>query len=562
MPKKTATICGAVNAAILEKVDRLFRNDDAGVWTELLQNARRAGASRVDIAIEEPTPGRNQCLVTVHDNGKGIDDFQALLTLGSSRWDGETQFKEDPAGMGFFSLCRSEVDVHSGKRSVTISPDVFLGKRRAQVRRTRAHVLGTRICFTRDSNKAALTAALERVTEFCPVEVRLDGRALERHDFLEGSLYRETIDGIEVGFATQFSWNWGCHNDGNWNFYGARIHQPFAAITGLLDSQDQEPRTIYARFNVLEAARVRLQLPDRRAIIQDASFHAFQRKARAAAYRFFQTQARHALPFQNWKEAKELGVTLPEAAVLLKTWHAEPMDDGVDPLFGRPTTEVPTDLSQAILVDRWLSHGHTLEGALHSGAELSGVLYCENPEYAGYPWYNQLPRIVKADVFIDGLYSDDWEFRADQRPKTIKVQLEVAEGNEERRIVLPAKVHAVSDECGWLEFVAVRNSPWDNDELSGPFSIHDFLIAATFSASDDYGECDSWNTQMGYYSDQVERVLNKYFRGAKATLLALLRTAINSDAKQLATELGLHQIRFTRQPSSEDQAPSWNIELA
>jgi len=32
--------------------DRLFRNDDAGIWTELLQNARRAGASLIEITIK------------------------------------------------------------------------------------------------------------------------------------------------------------------------------------------------------------------------------------------------------------------------------------------------------------------------------------------------------------------------------------------------------------------------------------------------------------------------------------------------------------------------------
>lgn len=34
-------IRGRVSSAILDKVNRLFRNDDAGVWVELLQNARR-----------------------------------------------------------------------------------------------------------------------------------------------------------------------------------------------------------------------------------------------------------------------------------------------------------------------------------------------------------------------------------------------------------------------------------------------------------------------------------------------------------------------------------------
>ena len=119
------TISGAVNLGLLDKADRLFRNDDPGVWVELLQNARRAGASVVEINIEEPEANSGACVVTVFDNGRGIEDFQALLTLGASHWDGETLLREDPAGMGFFALCRSDVQVHSGGRYVNVSPAVF-----------------------------------------------------------------------------------------------------------------------------------------------------------------------------------------------------------------------------------------------------------------------------------------------------------------------------------------------------------------------------------------------------------------------------------------------------
>jgi hypothetical protein len=82
------------------------------------------------------------------------------------------------------------------------------------------------------------------------------------------------------------------------------------------------------RFNVLQASRVKLQLPDRRAIIEDEFLTSFLSKARVAAYRFLQKQERHALPFRNWKEAKELGVLLPEAACFtpgtLRHWMTAP----------------------------------------------------------------------------------------------------------------------------------------------------------------------------------------------------------------------------------------------
>ena len=71
-------IRGRVSSAILDKVNRLFRNDDAGVWVELLQNARRAGASIVQVEIVEVDQA---CRITVADNGSGIRNFQSLLTL-------------------------------------------------------------------------------------------------------------------------------------------------------------------------------------------------------------------------------------------------------------------------------------------------------------------------------------------------------------------------------------------------------------------------------------------------------------------------------------------------
>src|SRR5262249_42074334 len=154
---------------LLEKADRLFRNDDNGVWTEILQNSRRAGATIVDISIEQTTP--ETCIVTVQDNGHGIVDFQQLLTLGSSGWDEKTESREDPAGMGFFSLCRSEVEVSSGSRYAKLAPAVFLGKEQACVEHVNPPVEGTRIRFTRSSTKDALSGALRRETEFYPVEV-------------------------------------------------------------------------------------------------------------------------------------------------------------------------------------------------------------------------------------------------------------------------------------------------------------------------------------------------------------------------------------------------------
>jgi hypothetical protein len=549
-------ITAKVHQGILAKADRLFRNDDAGVWVELLQNARRASATRVDISIDDNQSRPGTCTITIHDSGIGISDFQALLSLGGSGWDGDTQTKEDPAGMGFFALCRSDVQLHSGNHSVHLSPDVFLGKDAAEIVETSDTIQGTRICFTRDSSKAALISSLQQVSEFCPLGVFLDGAQLPQRDFLEGALYREVIDGIEVGFATSFTHGWSTYHDKNWNFYGARIDYAVASIDGFFPPGQASPASLYARFNVLETSRMKLQLPDRRAIIEDEFLKSFLRKARAAAYRFFEKQERHTLPFKSWREAKELGIVLPESACLLYTWHASPPDDGLEPLFDYPERKLLSDCNGIMLVANDVPNEHTIEGALNSGASLLTPLYKEEPQFAGYSWYDALPKITDSEVLIDGTPFEQWRKSSQERPERIHLELTVEDqAGSSHEIRLPVLIH-VESSCDECEFVAVRQSPWDNDDMAGPFSVLDFLVNATFLASDDWGEADSWETQHDAYEEDIERRVNAYFRGPRATLLAILRKAIEWETDRLATELNIGEIRFTRE--SEHQ---WDVQL-
>ncbi len=557
MTPTLGSIRGAVNAGLLAKADRLFLNSDDSIFVELLQNARRAGANTIHVSIDD-IPGKNdQARVVVSDNGKGIEDLQNLLTLGSSGWTSDTQEREDPAGMGFFSLCRSEVTVESGHQRVMISPAVFLGQAGAQIEFADEFVQGTRIAFTRNSTSKQLLAALQRVAEFCPLEVCIGETVLERHDFLEGALHREWIDGIEVGFSNQFRWRHHQYSsqEPNWNFYGALVYHAFDSIPGLLGyTTDGSPTRLYARFNVLETARIKLQLPDRRGVIQDEFLAAFEQKAIAAAYRCFRNHKEHLLPFRYWKQAQELGVDLPEAAPILTCWHARPVDENEAHMFGIPEERRVNDCSTVILIDRDLPNAHTLEGALHSGATLDGEPFEDKHDFAGYSWYDALPKVTEIKVFIDGQSEEQW--KSSIRPKRIDLELTIERtGRPSSTVRLPATIHVWPD-FGELDFVAVEASPWDNDELAGPFCVVEFLMWATFSSSDD---SDLWETQRDDYLEDVEREVNRYFRGPKATLLALLRDAFPWDVRQLLEELSVTEVRFTRK---ESETVTWDIALA
>ena len=114
------TIQAMVNPRLLTKADRLFTGALQGRIIEILQNARRAGATKVEIIN---TDGH----VTVRDNGKGIEDFGKLLDLGNSSWDEPLERSEDPAGVGVFCLAPREVTIRSNGKKVTISGDGWTG---------------------------------------------------------------------------------------------------------------------------------------------------------------------------------------------------------------------------------------------------------------------------------------------------------------------------------------------------------------------------------------------------------------------------------------------------
>ncbi|MGJ9418716.1 ATP-binding protein [Massilia sp. CMS3.1] len=91
---------------------RFAFTDKFTLLSELMQNARRAGARRIEIAYDDATG-----ILRVVDDGRGIADFQKLLTFNESGWDNETCDEERPFGIGF-SKC-----LYSATRCIVMSRD-------------------------------------------------------------------------------------------------------------------------------------------------------------------------------------------------------------------------------------------------------------------------------------------------------------------------------------------------------------------------------------------------------------------------------------------------------
>ena len=146
--------------------------------SELLQNARRAGATCIEIHHDAAAR-----LLSVHDNGRGLDDFQKLLSLHESGWDESTCVEEQPFGVGF-SKClyaATRCVVASGHQRVDIDTAAALSKAWIEVEQVdeATAVAGTQV----DLYGVDLSDLDVRIEELCQgfqVPVRFNGRMLAR----------------------------------------------------------------------------------------------------------------------------------------------------------------------------------------------------------------------------------------------------------------------------------------------------------------------------------------------------------------------------------------------
>ena len=167
------TIQAQVSERLLTKASRLFTGTLDGRVIEILQNSRRAGATEVQISNKDG-------LITVADNGGGIDDFSKLLNLGDSDWDDAMEGSEDPAGVGLFSLAPREVTIISKFKMVVITKEGWTGDP-MEVPESEEFNRGTKHEF-RDENPWDM-AVVEKHAVFSGLVVTVDGQQCSKESF-------------------------------------------------------------------------------------------------------------------------------------------------------------------------------------------------------------------------------------------------------------------------------------------------------------------------------------------------------------------------------------------
>jgi hypothetical protein len=386
-----ATIQATVNTRLLTKASRLFTGTLHGRVIEILQNARRAGATAVTITNHDG-------LVTVHDNGRGIDDFAKLLDLGGSGWDEALEASEDPAGVGIFCLAPRRVTIRSQGRMATIEGDGWTGAPVA-IHDDPEPLPDTVLCF---EDEPWNSSAVNPNAVFCGMQVTVDGEACPKKLFLSDPATTHTELGcrIEVREAQDLDvWHRSCTRGIP---YGDNVLVSFhGQMVALSHHPVDEPGLHYLVELTGEPTGVRLMLPARTCLVENEAFESLKQALELEAFRYLQRRSHHRLPYQEYLRARERGIDLPEAE---PTYQVGLLGGGdpPDPVEVVMPKDIP--LAQCYRLDPNAEGDENDEANLHLLAALGKfehpfVPVDIQPRYDGYSWA-KLPTIGRVDVSV------------------------------------------------------------------------------------------------------------------------------------------------------------------
>ena len=218
--------------------------------TELLQNARRAGAMHIDISHDEAAQ-----VLLVQDDGQGLEDFQKLLSFHESGWDDLTQTEERPFGVGF-SKClyaATRCIVTSNQQRVDIDTEAALSKASFDVETATEAVSGTRI----ELHGVDLPGLEHRIETLClgfPVSVLFNGKPLNRRFAVEK-------------LATMISPIGAVHLAGTWD--GDYSHDTMVFLQGFCVMKPNYCPLDKVNIVHLDSRQFMARLPDRDKLIDE-----------------------------------------------------------------------------------------------------------------------------------------------------------------------------------------------------------------------------------------------------------------------------------------------------
>ena len=527
-----STIRPAVGQSLISKVSRLFNGTLADAVHEIFQNSRRAGATAIHVAVYNLPAGT---AISIYDNGRGIDDPASLLTLGDSGWQAEIQDREDPAGMGVFSLAGRDVQVRSWSRAagrgwaVHIPADGWEGDLTLDIASS-GIVRGTEIQIMLPPVwENHLKSALANAAQFFPLPVHFEGAELQRTDFLADATRIEEWEGCRIGIYNNAS-----NEDPQMpriNFHGLTVPCRLPVV-----SEVDRLFKWRVRVDIVDAPALQLVLPARKEMVENEALARLRVAAEAAIYRTIASQDSHRLPHQDWTRAGELGVNLPEAAAMLHAWTPITADN-----FGRPKGAEIRSEPMLLMPDQDADFEQGLAQAFRKNKPLDARPVRAEPAFAGYRWYEALPRLLACSFLAerDGVlyrYAQEITLPCDLASgglDALCVEIAIAPNAdpsaEEEIYSLPVEMLACNNDSYSLDDSIIL---FDRHADVQPGNLADLIFASLFCASDD-PDTDSWETQSNDFESRAHHLANLLLLGEDEALLARLRQAIREHVQWL-----------------------------
>jgi hypothetical protein len=507
-----------VSPQAISKVTRIFNGTLDDIFNELFQNARRAGATHVAVTAEHLG---DACPITAIDDGAGIADPVDLVSLGQSDWPGDCRTREDPAGMGFFSLAGLDTVVSStsavGSFSLAIAGDAWTGEADIDVLPWDGP-LGTTIAFHFPSGPdGKLERTVEAAARFFPLPVTYNGKDLARADCLADAYKVIERDGFRIGVFRDRH----LPHVATLNFHGVTLKHAFPVVKEVHHTQWS------VQVDIVDAPDLVLVLPARKEVYRNAELDHLVELCRRAIFSVIYAEPLHRLSFEDWLEARSYCPDFPPAARQLPLWWPTLARDDYRevPRFADlvPGAAIydDTDSFDAVTFGRALRRSAADEPHKLAGPEPL-AFYEPITKFIGYPWYDAIRCFVRTGE----CFTHDWGAPEDSaealtlRPDAI--QLELTDQHGHRLDIETDFAIQESDDC-WGDPDQARIVLTQSSELS-PDDLTDLIIDAVFSPSDD-SDADSYDTQETRFRHDAAVRAYAILEGEDAAIIAGIRMA-------------------------------------
>ena len=526
-----------IHDSAVKRVTRIYAATLAEILVEALQNSRRAGGTRVRIAVtataarpDEPaaTSGDTPLIVTIADDGMGIPDPAVLLSFGENGWDNDLVRREDAAGFGFASLARRNCAVSSRPRSpdrqilpgwqVSLSPEHFLGEADAEVRADEGAPFphGTAISFEATESIAAIRNAAQNAARHYPLPVVFEDRTeddtadpeeLPRRAFLDGAVHAEAWRGLVFGV---FRNRRAGYRDPDLSFFGLTL------TVGQPTVETVHGGTWTVLADVDDCPDLELVLPARKEAVENTFLKDMREAARLAIYHAMVADPSPRPAFEDWMRAREAGIDIAPPPAVLRPWRPSiaNVDDWRDP----PKLAVTGPDALVMDCDPEPPEAQALWRAAER-EDIANRLFEPDRRLEGYGWYGALDRATRiaVEVTLNGKRHalDDAPLpertgpaaaELPPRPEAVSIELAVraADGAADT-LRLPADLAFAEEAWSWLDDALPLVTA---DSALQPHELATLLRSAFFSPSDDV-EADSYETQRDRFDEEALHIATR-----------------------------------------------------